>query len=51
MRYDCFNCDKGFEEAENGMCPYCHSTDFVDKEECEHPDLKNGVCLSCGKDI
>ena len=33
MRYDCFNCEKSFEEDENGMCPYCHSTDFIDKEK------------------
>jgi len=32
MRYDCFHCEKSFEETENGMCPHCHSMDFVDKE-------------------
>lgn len=33
MRYECFNCGSGFEESENGMCPNCHSTNFVDKKE------------------
>jgi len=33
LRFECFNCNKGFEVAENGMCPYCHSTNIVDKEE------------------
>ncbi len=33
MRYECFNCEKNFEETENGMCPHCHSTDFIDKDE------------------
>ena len=50
MRYECFNCDKDFDEMENGMCPHCHSTDFVDME-CSHPDLKNGICLACGEDV
>jgi len=35
MRFACFNCEKGFEEDENGMCPYCHSTNIVDKDEEE----------------
>lgn len=33
MRYECFNCDKEFDEEEMGMCPHCHSTDFADREE------------------
>jgi len=33
MRYACFNCNREFEDHENGMCPNCHSTDWVDKEE------------------
>ena len=35
MRYECFNCEKSFDEHENGMCPYCHSTNFADKQEEE----------------
>lgn len=33
MRHECFNCDKSFDEDEYGMCPHCHSTDYVDKSE------------------
>jgi len=39
QRYECFNCGKGFEESENGMCPYCHSTNINDKSgPCKHLD-------------
>ena len=31
MRYECFNCEKEFDEVENGMCSYCHSDNFIDK--------------------
>lgn len=33
MTYECFNCGKGFENPENNMCPHCHSTNFINKEE------------------
>lgn len=33
MKYDCFNCNRDFDEQENGMCPHCHSTDFASKAE------------------
>lgn len=35
MRYECFNCEKDFDEPENDMCPHCYSTDFIDKAERE----------------
>ena len=33
MRYECFNCGKGFNELDNGVCPYCHSDNFVDDDD------------------
>lgn len=47
MRYDCFNCDLSFDEHENGMCPHCHSTDFVDKgeETTEWDENENSIIL------
>ena len=39
QRYECFNCNKDFDVAENGMCPYCHSTNILDrKDPCKHLD-------------
>ncbi len=32
MRYECFHCDKEFDELENNMCPHCHSTNWADKK-------------------
>ena len=33
QRYECFNCNKDFDVIENGMCPYCHSTNIFDRAD------------------
>jgi len=40
QRYECFNCNKDFDEAENGMCPYCHSTNISDRKEPQRKEFE-----------
>ena len=47
QRYECFNCNKNFEVAENGMCPYCHAINITDRGE-NKDSWKDLVYPCCG---